>query len=186
MKLIETEDFKYFESLEDCKPEYTPIKVWSVVQFFKLSGKKTVIIAENLIPIPDLKYCYFAPNEKKYYLRDFNYISINDLYKNEDEDDLSVLNLRRRISDGNVWLLITKEQVADTYVMLQRLWKANRTGEGRLDYKTWIKLAKLSLDLEDYKIYGKNLTGYLTVCNQYENQIRELWKNAPNNLKKEA
>ena len=62
--------------------------------------------------------------------------------------------------------------------MLERLWNSQFKNQGKLDYRTYTDLLKTSLDYEDYKDYGKALTGFRTVCNQYEKAIREYWNKA--------
>lgn len=181
-------DFNYFASLEDVKPEYTAIKCWSVLQFFTLDGRKTTMIKENIVPIEDLKYVIFSPQEKKYYLRQSREWSLNELYFYRKDLDFSgqseaIEQLKRYITDDNVHLLFTSEQVSNTQTMLRKLWKSHFIGEGQIPYKNWITLLKLSLDYEDYRDYGKSLTGFLTVCKQYENKIKEVWEEAYKNKK---
>ena len=80
------------------------------------------------------------------------------------------------MSDGNLYLLLSDEQVKDTTTMLERLYKSHFVGQGKVPYKTWLKLLAAYLDYEDYQDYGKNLLGFMTVCKKYESQIRELWE----------
>ena len=71
MKLKKSNTGDYAESLEDFGPEYTPVKVWSLLQFYTLEGRKTTLILDNFIPIEDLKYCVYSPKEKRYYFKTY-------------------------------------------------------------------------------------------------------------------
>jgi hypothetical protein len=86
--------------------------------------------------------------------------------------------LRQWVADHNVWMLYTQKEIDDTSSALERLYRANLTTEGKLDYRLYLQILKLSLDLEKYTDDGKNLTGYHTVINQMEGQLRELWAKA--------
>jgi len=65
MKLNSDDISQWTISLEDFQPEYTSVKVWSLLQFFQLTGKRTVLIKENLAPIVDLHYCIYSLAGKK-------------------------------------------------------------------------------------------------------------------------
>jgi hypothetical protein len=183
MNLIQTEISSYAESLEDFKPEYVPVKVNSVVEFFHLRGRTTSMIKSNVEFIPDLHYCYLSPVEKRFYFKSYKCYDLDTLFfyrptltfSGQDE---AIEQLRTYVLDGNVWLLLTAEQIADTSAMLERLWNAQFKDRGKLDYRSYTKLLKASLDYEDYKDYGKALTGYRTVCNQYEKSISAIWDEA--------
>ena len=189
MNLIQTEISSYAESLTDFAPEYTPIKVISVVEFFRLRGRTTSMIKSNVEFIPDLHYCYLSPAENRYYFRECRDYDLDTLFfyrptltfSGQDE---AIEQLRARVINGHVWLLLTAEQIADTTAILERLWKSQFAGPGKLDYRTYIHLLEKSLKYEDYKDYGKNLTGFRTVCNQFEKGIRELWDRAYNKFTK--
>ena len=176
---------EWYDSLEELKKEFTVIKCYSPLQFFMLKGKTTVMTKDNLVPIPDLKYVLFSPQEKRYYLKESREYSLNAFYFYRRDldfsgDDEAVMNLRRYILDGNIWLLFTEEQVENTKKMLERINKAHFSAEyaqGRLDYRTqYVPLLKESIDLEDYKDWGRNLLGFKTVCRQYDMEVERLWK----------
>jgi hypothetical protein len=84
--------------------------------------------------------------------------------------------LRRYVSDGNLYLLLTDKQVQDTTTMLERLYKSHFVGQGKVPYKIWLKLLQSYLDYEDYKEYGVNLVGFKTVSKTFEDKIRQLWE----------
>jgi hypothetical protein len=184
---IKSDDIStWADNLDDFKPDYTPIKCWSVLQFFKLKGKRTVMSKDNIENIKDLHYCIFSEKEKRYYFRayhDYNLMQIYFYRKDLDfsGSDTAIESLRRYVYDGNVYLLLTNEQVEETKVMLQRVWNSQFKIEGKLDYRIFIQLLDTSLKLEDYKEYGSNLTGFRTVCNQMETHIRELWQKSLKN-----
>jgi hypothetical protein len=185
MNLITDDISSWCGSLEDFKPDYTPIKVWSPVQCYRLIGKRTVIELDNFEPIPDLHYTVFSPAEEKYYFREFPDIPLwlMVFYKTDqdwDSYDAFLNSFRLYINDGNVHLLLNSEQIADTTDKLEKLWKANLKGEGKLDYRLYIKIVEKCLQYEDYRDKAKSFTGYKTVCNQFETQIAELWKQASN------
>lgn len=183
MNLIRTEISSYAESLDGFAPEYTPVKVRSVVEFFHLRGRTTSMIKSNVEFIPDLHYCYLSPVENRWYFKEYRGYDLDTLFfyrptltfSGQDE---AIEQLRAYVLDGNVWLLLTPEQIKDTSAMLERLWNSQFKSQGKLDYRTYTDLLKTSLDYEDYKDYGKALTGFRTVCNQYEKAIREYWNKA--------
>lgn len=181
---IDEHDHKYFESLDEAKEEgYTPIKCTSVLEFYTLRGKTSKLLKANLEPIKDLYYALYDPNVKKYYIKYFNLYPVEVLYfyrrtLDFSGDDPTVANLRRYTDDGNVWLLLTAEQIKATTALLERLYKAQFGREGKLDYRIYVQLLRESLDYEDYMDFGKSLVGYKTVCSQYEKRIAELWKKA--------
>ena len=184
---LKTEDFFTFaDTLEDFKPEYTPLKCWSVLQFFKLIGRRTVLVKDNIEPIPNLHYCVFSPHEERYYLKSYRNYSLNQLYFYRKDldfsgEDTAIESLKRYIDDENVHILLTNEQVEETRSMLQRLWKSQFNVEGKLNYRTYIQLLDETLKLNDYKEYCSGLTGFKTVCNQMEIHINELWQKAYKN-----
>lgn len=170
-------DNRWFDSLDDIKPEYRAIKCWSLLQFFRLKGRTSTIIKDNLEPIPDLHYVVYTSAENRYYFREFRGYSVDELFF-YNHNDASIANLQRFTEDLTVTLLMTPEQVNNTSDTLKRLWKANLTGDGQLDYKTYLEITEKILILEDYKDYGKHLIGFHTACNQMKLQIDELWKKA--------
>lgn len=169
------------ESLDDFSPEFSPVKCWSVLQFFVLTGRKTVISKNNLEPIKDLHYTLFSPQEKKYYFKEFRNYPLDVLYYYRPslyfsgEDD-AVSSLRTYVEDGNIHLLFTPEGVTQMSVMLQRVYKANVNGDGKLDYRTWIKIMELSLQMEDYHEFYANSIGYKTTMKVWNEELAELWK----------
>ncbi len=178
--MIYHSEISYWVSdLGDIK-DYVHIKVWNVLQFYQLEGRKTVLSRYNMIPIERLRYVIFSPSEKRYYIRTFNNYSLNRLYfrrwavDNLSEDE-ACESLRRYIIDENVYLLFNKRQQEEMRIFLQRLWKSRFEGEGTVRYKDYINLLDQSLQLEDYREYGKNLIGYKTVEHQFEIRISEIW-----------
>ena len=175
-------------SLDDFKPEYTPVKVWSPIQMYRLMGRKSVIELDNFEPIPDLHYALLSPKEDKYYFKEFPDIPMwLMLFYKTDQDwdsyDVFLNDFRRRVADGNIYLLLTPEQVKDTQSKLGSLYRANLSDDGQLDYKTYIKIVALTLQYENYKDIGKSLTGYRSVCKDFDDKLAELWKSA-HSLKK--
>jgi hypothetical protein len=187
MVLHETEISKYYESLDEARQDgFAPVKATTVLCFYKLDGRKTTINKESLVPITYLQYLVFSPLENRYYLKSFRNYDVGTLFFYEDKDhveNVAIEQLRRYIYDGNVYLIFNKQQVADMSSMLCRVWKAVRSDEGKLGYKDWLTLVETSLKLEDYQYYGKNLTGFKTVCKMMQDSINDLWKNAKSNLR---
>ena len=177
-------DSKWYENLDEAKADgYFPVKCSSVLEFYTLKGKTSKLLKENLEPIKYLYYTVFDPNVKLYYVKFFRAYPLEVLFLNRKSltfggDDEAVESLRNYVADNNVTLLLTKTQVDNTSDMLKRLYKANLSGEGQLSYRLYIQILYQYLKHEDYKDYGKNLTGYKTVSNQYETRIAELWKQA--------
>ena len=183
MNLHSDDISKWTDSLGDFSPEYVSVRVWNAIQLYRLMGRKTVILLDNFEPIPDLHYSVFSAADKRYYLHIYPDIPLWLIlfYKTDrdwDSYDAFVNSIRRYIEDGNIYLLLTTEQVSDTSNALRRLWNANLEGDGKLDYKIYLKIAETTLRYEDYKDHGKSLTGFKTVCKQFEDQIAELWKQA--------
>lgn len=182
-------DHKYYLSLEEAKEDgKIPIKCFSPLQFYTLRGKTTNLVKENMEVIRYLYYTIFDPNVKRYYIKFFRAYPLDVLYFYRKDltfsgEDLEVENLRKFIEDGNVTLLFTKPLIDDTTATLKRLWNANLKGEGQVDYRLYIQLLDESLRLEDYKIYGKHLTGSKTVMNQFNTRIMDLWVQVGNKNK---
>ena len=189
MNLITDDISTWTTSLDGFKPEYFPIEARNILQFYRLDGRKTVICKDNIVPIENIAYTIYSPHEKKYHLRQYHNWTLNQAYFYRRDLDFSgeeeaIESLKRYILDENVWLLMTKEQVSETTAMLIRLWKYIFKDEGKLPYRAWIALLEQSLDLEDYREYGKSLIGYKTVCNQFERRIRDIWDQAYKTEKK--
>ena len=188
MNISQDDISKWGNSLDDFSPEYYPIKCWSPIQCYTLSGRKTTIAIDNFIPIPNLYYSLYSPSEKKFLLKSFPDIPMwLMLFYKTDEDwdsyDVFLNDFRRRVADGNIYLLLTPEQVKDTQSKLGSLYRANLSDDGQLDYKTYIKIVALTLQYENYKDIGKSLTGYRSVCKDFDDKLAELWKSA-HSLKK--
>ena len=175
MKLITDDTSSWATSLDGFRPEYTNIKVWNILQLFELEGRKSVIKKANIIPIPFLRLAVYSPQEQRYYYKEYRGYDIESMYLRRLESNEDMDRLRRYVSDGNLYLLLSDEQVKDTTTMLERLYKSHFVGQGKVPYKIWIKLLQTYLDYEDYMDYGENLLGFKTVCKQYADQIRELW-----------
>jgi len=173
--------FSYFNNLKDCKPEFVPIKVWSLLQFFTLAGRRTSLLKENLSPL-DCQYVVLTKTDPpKYYLRSSRKYDVDSLFFFRNTLDFSgnsesIDTFRRYIFDDRVWLLMTEEQVADTKKMLERICKGGVNGEASLSYKMYLEILERELKLADYKDYGKNHTGFRTCVKIQEDAIRELWK----------
>ena len=179
-------DFYCYSDIEDAKPDYFHVKVWSVVQFYRLVGKKTVIAINNFEPIPELKYALYSPAEQKYYVKDFSdvplgYMLYYETQEGWDSYDAFMNSFRRWLADGNLHLLLTQEQVEATTNMLYKMWKSELSGEGKLGYKAYIGIVEESLAYEKYKSEGKSLTGFKTACSMFEDRIANLWKMAYKN-----
>lgn len=176
MKLITDDTNSWGTDLNAFKPEYSSVKCWNVLQFFQLEGRKSTIKKENVIPIPFLRLALFSPQEQRYYYKEYQKYDIESMYLRRLESNEDMDKLRRYVSDGNLYLLLSDDQVKDTTTMLERLYKSHYVGVGKVPYKIWLKLLAAYLDYEDYKDYGENLVGFKTVCKKYEDQIRTLWE----------
>lgn len=186
MNIYTSEISSWVETLEDFSQNYAPVKVWSVLQYYTLAGRKSVISKENIIPILDLKYAVFSPAEKRYYIKEFRGYPLDVLFFHEPDItwnswDSEINSIRRYIDDGNLYIIFTQSQVADTTAMLIRVFKAHFSGDGKVSYKTWIKLLNEILTLENYKGYAKNHTGFKTVCKMAEERINALWESTRKN-----
>ncbi len=188
MAIHQDEDFLWADSPDDFKPDYHPIKVRSILQFYKLKGKTSKICLDNVEGMRYLYYLLFSPQEKRYYKRFWKYapLDVYYFYRRTLEfsgEDLAVENLRRYVEDGNITLLLTKPQVIEVSEMLLRVGKAYLKRDVKINYYPFIELMRLELDYEDYKDTGKSLTGYKTVCNQFEQKINELVKKEIDSIK---
>jgi len=180
----DSNNFPYYESLYEMKSDgLTPVRVRNLLQFFTLAGRRNVLTKTNLIPIPALKYAVLN-GENKYYVREFNQSWTVDMlyfYRKSIDfsgDDTATENLRRYADDGRCFLLLTTDDIEQTKSMLARVYKGQFHQEGKLDYKLFIQILELSLKLEDYETWGKNLTGFKTTCKILLDHILELWKKA--------
>jgi len=176
---------QWADDLEGFKPEYLPVKCFSLLCFFQLKGRTTSMVANNLEPIPNLSYTIFVPHENRYYLKEFRGYDLETLYHYRPTltfsgEDEGVENLRRYVHDGRVWLLFTHDQVTQISVMLQRLWKSHFSNDGKVLYRIYLQLMEQSLLRENYIDTAKNLTGYRTGIKLFDEKIRELWDKAKN------
>lgn len=176
---VDENNFPFYESLEEIKEEYTPIPVFSLLQFFTLAGKTSKLIKANLIPI-ECKYVVLG-SDKRYYVRDYRGYDVDTLFFYRQTltfsgEDVSVEQLVRYVFDDRVWLLFTAEMVADTQKMLERVFKANVNGTGKLTYRLFMEILEASLKYEDYLDYGKNHVGFKTACKIQEDYINNLFK----------
>lgn len=177
---------KWMDDLNDAKTEgYFPIKCTNPLEFFTLRGKTSIITKDNVEPIRYLYYLVYSPQEKRYYMRFHHVYSLNQLffYKQDSTfsgQDESIENLHKYLYDENLYLLYTKAQVDTTRDVMARIWKANLSTKGDIDFRKFypisLEIMDMSLKLEDYKDYGRGLTGYKTTINQMEQKILELWK----------
>ena len=187
--LHESEVSKWYESLDEARADgLFPVKCTSLMQFYKLRGRASVICKENFEPITYLPYVYFSPEENRYYWKVFPYYGFDDFYFFRPLLDFGqnelIKTLRDRVLNGHgVWLLFNAHQIGETSKTLERIWNSQRSDKGKLGYKDYLVIAELCIKLEDYKEVGKNLTGYKTVCNQFETQIKEFWKEVKPNTK---
>jgi hypothetical protein len=146
------------------------------------------ICKDNLEPICYLPYLYYSPVELRYYLKVFPNYSVEDFFFFKPLLDFGqnelIKILRERILEGfGVWLLFNKQQIKEVGDMLVRVWNANRSDKGKLQYHDFLRLAELMLKQQDYVENMKNATGYKTVCNQFSVQVQEFWKTAKSNTK---
>jgi hypothetical protein len=180
-KLLQNDTFSWYLSLDDAREDgYAPVKCPSPLCFFRLQGKKTAMLAENLEVIPAMTYLYLA--EDKYYLKEYRGWDLDTMYfykrtltfSGEDE---AVEILRQRIKLGEVWLLFTKEMAADFSAMLNRVYNAYWKSDSKLQYRIWLELLDESLRLQEFqRNNSKTMTGFKTVCKLREDKISELWK----------
>ena len=180
MNIRSNENSRWAETLADFKPNYDIVRIWNPLQCYQLIGRKTTLLLENFQPIPDLTYCYFSPAENRYYIKIFPDIPLWKLCYAEPDPvwDSFLLDFKKRIDDKNVYLILSVQMVKSISEMLVRVFKSQLTGEGKLDYRVYLELVDASLRYEDYKNNSIGLTGYKTICNVYENQIKDLWKKA--------
>jgi hypothetical protein len=169
----------YYDSLAEVKAEGRfAIPVNSIFSFFKLKGKTSILSIENLEPYHG-DYLLYSPPEKRYYIktyRGYQYKEFMDLVYGG--SDPFVNNLDNWIANGHIYLLFTGDMVEDMKIMLARVYRSHLKEGGMLSYHIFIKLLEESIGLEEYKDYGRNLTGTKTVQMQYHERIGELWKKA--------
>ena len=181
MQLISDDISQWCDSLAGFEPEYKAVHCTTVLQFFALGGRKTIISKNNLIPIPDIHYTIHSKSENRFYFKTYRGFSVDEIYYlrpsltfSPPDDEVSAL--RGFVGDGNVWLLFTPEGVTQMSVMLERLYKANLSGDGKLPYKSWIKIMELSLKMEDYKEFYLNGTGFKTQMKVWTDELADIWR----------
>ena len=183
------DDIVWYDALADTKADgYFPVKVTSLLQFYALRGKTTILSAANLEPIRYLHYTVHSPTDNRFYFKMFRHYPLNDLYFNRRSltysgEDEALTNLRRYVFDGHVSLLFSRGQVDETNTMMARIYHSNLSWQGEFKRNEFYKLffneiLHLQLQYDDYLDYGKNLTGFKTTCNQMQNKLQELWKEA--------
>lgn len=190
MNLQSNENSEWGESLKDFAPEYAPVKCFSILQFFRMRGRTERIIRENIEPINELHYCLFSPAEKRYYLKLYRDWQLDQLrlYSKASlfSEDYAVENLKSYINDGNIWLLLNETQVVDTRDVMRRIWTSSLPSAD-IDYRRFyplsIRIIEEKLRLEDYEDYGRSLPGFKTACNQMNESIQALWREASEMVK---
>ena len=185
----ESEISKWYETLDEARQDgFAPVKCTSLLQFYKLKGRVSTIAKENYEPIVYVQYVYFSPNENRYYIKTFGNYLFDDFYFFRPLLDLGqnalIERLRERILHGHgIWILFNKQQIGDTSQMLTRIWNANRSDKGKLQYKDYLALAELSLKLQDFQENQKDVTGFKTACKIMKDKISDMWKTFQPNTK---
>ena len=135
-------DFCWYNDLKEPIPHYTPVKVFSILEFYTLKPRASALTHNNIVPIQDVKYAYKAPTEEKYYLKRFRNHTYDEIVSSDDE---AIKVLRQRVEAGQVWLMLTLQNISDTTETLKRVWNGHYSEKGKLDYRDFIALLKLSL-----------------------------------------
>jgi hypothetical protein len=183
----EDENSKWADSLDDFKPDFYPIKCTSLLQFFNLRPRATTVSKDNLLPAPFLHFCVIGSDNKYYFHLRYHMYSVDELYfyrraESFSGDDAGIESLRNYVTDGNLILLYTLDQIKDLGEQMRRLIKGKFKEPPEIELNRfrpiYLQILELSLKLEDYKDIGKNLTGFKTTVNIMETQIRELWQKA--------
>lgn len=180
-KLIETEDSRYYASLEDAKADgYYPVKVDSFLQFYALRGRTTTICMDNIEPL-DTLYLLHAPKDEFYYVKEFRKYLLKDLLWKETAlvfDDYEPIDwFIERLNAGQMWLLLTIDQVNFISDMLIRMWKVGKGTDGKLGYKDWLWIMNKSLQRDHYKEGHQHDADYKTMTRKLEMEIVDFWKN---------
>jgi hypothetical protein len=167
--------------LSGFQPEYTPVKAWTLLQFYQMIGRKTTFVLDNFCPYEDLKYCVYSPKEKRYYFKTYPDVPLwlvmfYDPNGSWDSYDSFLNQLREKVDRGHVHILFTTEQIAEMSSFLIRLYKSHFNNEGKVPYKLYLQLMEESLRREDYADNHKDLTGYRTVLKIYDEKISAIWK----------
>jgi hypothetical protein len=162
-----------------------PMKATSLLCFFRLKGCTSIINLDNTEPLLPLQYLLHSPKENKFYLKDYKGYEIKELFDLVYRgDDPFINNLVQWVADGNIYLLFTKSMVDDMTKMLTRIWDARFSSKGKMEYNDFLRLLKAYVDLEEYKGFGKELTGFRTVCKQYDDTIAVIWDEIYKKIKK--
>jgi hypothetical protein len=170
------DDISWYDSLEDVKPEYFPIKAMSIFSFFRLKGRTSIISMENIEPLIPINYLLFSPKEDRYYLKAYRGYGLKEIQDRlYDGTDHFINSLDSWIRNGDIYLLFDKQGVADMISMLERIWNAHFTNKGKLPYTSFIEIIEATIKYEEYKADGREWIGYKTVLNTMENNIKELW-----------
>lgn len=180
MNLQQSELSAWCEDLSGFAPEYTPVKAWTLLQFYSMQGRKTTFLLDNFSPYEDLKYCVFSPKENRYYFKTYPDIPLwlvmfYDPNGEWDSYDSFLNQLRDKVGNGHVHILLTAEQIAEMSAFLVRLYKSRFTNEGKVPYKQYLQLMDESLRRENYADNSKALTGYRTVLKIYDEKIKAIW-----------
>ena len=169
-------DFAWYNSLDECKPNYSPVKVKHWLQFFTLRPKASTLTKDNLVPFQNVAYCYKADADERYWVCRYRNYLYEDLEKGSwhwSQEDIRVF--RARVDAGQVWLLLTAKNVADVSASLERIYKGHFKAQGKVDYPLYLSLLQASIRLESYKEEAKSLVGFKTVSHQMEMALAELW-----------
>jgi len=163
-------DIPYCRGLIEIPEQYHKIKAVSTVEFYTLKGRTTKICKENIVPMFGMWYAIYSPIVKdvptsdRYYFR-----QLRESHGYEER----IKALRNYVKDGNLWLLMTKDEVALVTETLQRLHKAYCKTEGKLDYhKQYIPLMEHSLAYEQFLATHKSDPGLLSKSKQWEERIK--------------
>ena len=181
MNLQSNDISSWCDSLTGFEPEYKAVHCTTVLQFFALGGRKTIISKDNLIPIPDIHYTIRSESENRFYFKTYRGFSVDEIYYLRPSltfspPDEEVSTLRGFVADGNVYLLFTPEGVTQMSVMLERIYKANLSGTGKVPYKSWLEILRISLLMEDYKEFYSNGTGFKTQMKVWADELADIWK----------
>jgi len=169
---------QYYEVLDELKKDGTyPMKATSLYCFFRLKGRTSIINLDNVEPLIPLQYLLHSPKENKFYLKDYKGYEIKELFDTIYRgDDPFINNLVQWVADGNIYLLFTKAMVSDMTDMLTRIWDHRFSSKGKLEYNDFLRLLKGYIEFEDYKRDCKELTGFKTVCNIFDDKITSIWE----------
>jgi hypothetical protein len=173
------ENFTWYDSPEDVKPELFPVKAVSLLSFFRLKGRTSIITIENIEPLAPINYLLFSPQENRYYLKEYRGYGLKEIRDRlYDGSDPFINGLDGFIRNGDIYLLFDKDSVSEMTSQLQRTYNAHFTDKGKLTYSVFLELMELIVKYEEYKAEGREWTGYKTVLHSMETSINELWEKA--------